>query len=244
MLAERVAFVGVEAGGDADEVGGEFFQILEGARGGGAPFEARGARRDGVVVAVVETLRAGAGIGGVLVNGEKRAAGLILEDGFGAVAVMHIEVEHGDFFHTGGAGGEHGGGDGIEIAEAHRAVAGRVVSGRTQEAEVGFAFAREGEGVQRAADGAAGVGVDAVVGGRVAVEEGRGRDAFDVIGEMRAEQRLVGDGEGFEPGDGQIFLRAEMREGVRDAGGALGVAGLRIGEAAFVGDDVHGECGD
>ena len=58
------------------------------------------------------------------------------EDGLGAVAVMHVEIDHGDArqaVRMDGMGGADG--DAVEQAEAHGGVAGGMVAGRAHRAE-------------------------------------------------------------------------------------------------------------
>ena len=104
LVAERVAGVGVETGGDDDEIGVVRLKIGDGALGDFAVILARQIRPGGVVAAVVERLGAGSGVGGVLVDGKERHAVALGQDVLGAVAVMHVEVEHGDFFRAGRLG--------------------------------------------------------------------------------------------------------------------------------------------
>ena len=106
----------------------------------------------------------------MLVDGKERHAVALGQDVLGAVAVMHVEVEHGDFFRAGRLGLERGDGDRAEVAKSHRAFLRGVMPRRTQQAEVWLAGLGEIERLERAADAAKGVVADAFVVGGVAVE--------------------------------------------------------------------------
>jgi hypothetical protein len=96
----------------------------------------------------------------MLVDGDEEGAGLVEEDVLGTVAVVDVEVEDGNALDAPGAGGECGDGGVVEVAEAHGAVAGGVVTGRAHEAEGGLAGEGELEGGEGGGCGAAGVEVD------------------------------------------------------------------------------------
>lgn len=171
FLGEGIAGVGVESGGNGDDAGLPLDQFRQRLAESVSVVFARCSRRQGEVEAIVAGVgQSGAGIAGMLMHGEKGGVLLIEKKRFGAVSVMHVEVEHGDAFaEVGGSvkGRESGG---IQVAKSHSAVSGGVVSGRPQEAKSGLAVEGELQGVQSAANGSTGVFVDLRMGGRVAVK--------------------------------------------------------------------------
>src|SRR6185437_8946272 len=85
-----------------------------------------------------------AGIERHLVAGYVQHARVVAENGLRAVAVVDVEIDDGDTVETVRTERVRGGGrDTVEQAEAHRFVAGRVVSGRTHRAERAAGFAGE-----------------------------------------------------------------------------------------------------
>ena len=254
---DRVAGVGVEAGGDENEIGLPGDHGVEGGAERGQMLGAGGVGGDGPVAeARAEVVRAGAGVAGVLVDGgeEKVGSGWVcVKDGFGAVAVMGIEIPDGDAADGGGngrAGGgkivrgvERGEGDLVEVAEAHGLAGGGVVAGRAQQREDGRAVregvARGGEG---AGDGAAGVVADAGEKRRVGVEVAGLREAFEVCGGVGEEERRVGDGGGGRrDGEGPRGARgAEVGGGAEDARGLLGAHGGAVVGTLRIVEKEHG----
>lgn len=239
--AEGVALVGVEAGGDGDEVGTVAAEVIEGAAEGGAVVFAGGEGGDGVVKDVAaEVHGAGAGIGGVLVDGKEFHAGLVEEDVLGAVAVVNVEIEDGDAFGPGGGGGEGGDGDVVQIAEAHGGGAEGVVAGGAHEAEDGFAGAAGGEGIEGGGDGGAGADGDVGKVRGVVVEVLGFGEAGEHGGGVGAEEvGLQLTGLGGDPVEGEVELFLEAGDGGDDAGGALGVPGLLVAGAGGFVNDFH-----
>ena len=170
LLTEGVTLIGVEAGGDTEEVGVKLFQFLQCLRGGLAPSGVGAVGRHGVVVAIVKTLGASAGVGRVLVDGEERGAFDLVKDVLGTVAVVHVEIKHRHFLDAGRTRGEGGDGYVVEVAKPHGSLLSRVMPRRAQKGEVGFAGAGEFQCAQGAADGAARVGADVRVVGCVAIQ--------------------------------------------------------------------------
>ena len=115
------------------------------------------------------------------------------------------------------------------------------MAGRAEKGEVGFAFAGEFQRAQSAADGAPGVSVDFRVVGRVAVQGPIGvGDALQVRLLVRAGDGFIGHRERFFPDDFDFALLAQERQRASHALRPLGMAWLRVAEAAFIGDHVHG----
>ena len=106
--------------------------------------------------------------------GKKDRAGPIHQDRLGAVAVVHVKVEHRNFLGAGRERLERGDRNRVQITKAHRVVPRGVMARRTQEAEGRFPGARGLERVQRASDRAARVGEDVRMRRGIAVEVSRG----------------------------------------------------------------------
>src|SRR5579859_6551922 len=124
LLRERVTGIGVEAGGDSKQIGLELFDGDECSRQNLAIFGARRCGRHREIETIVADIRAaGAGIAWELMDRKKGGAGLTKENVFGAVAVVNVEVEDGDFFCTGSQRFKDSDGDGIQVAEAHAGIA-------------------------------------------------------------------------------------------------------------------------
>src|SRR5437879_4838093 len=118
FLRQRIARIGVEARRHRDEFRLELFQTLKGLGKYAAiflPWRARSDRKVETIVAHVR--RAGAGITRILVNGEKRRARLVDQDGFGAVAVMHVKIVNRHPFDTRRQRFQDGDGDVVQIAK-------------------------------------------------------------------------------------------------------------------------------
>ena len=94
---------------------------------------------------------------GLLVNGKVRDAGSVEQDGFGAVAMMHVEIKNGDTLCARGRRFKHGDGDVVQIAEAHGMFLRGVMAGRAHEAENPFARAGGVHRVHSSRSGSAGV---------------------------------------------------------------------------------------
>ena len=125
------------------------------------------------------------------------------DDVFGAVAMVHIEVDDGDALEAAHVERMAGcDGDVVEEAEAHRLVAGRVVAGRPHRAEGvldGAVDDRVGRR-HRCAGGAHGGRPGARRGHRVGVEGARAAargDAFEQIAKLADVAALVGAAEVF-----------------------------------------------
>ena len=159
---QGIAVVGVEAGGDDDQFGAELLQLRQddvlerGTEFDAAVFGRQRRVDDGVVFAA---LAAGAGAGKQrhLVRRAIHHGRIGPEDILGAVAVMHVEVDHGGtadaVFALGVTRGNRGM---IEKAEAHRLADFGVMAGRAHRDErvvVGAGHDRVGGG-NRAADAA------------------------------------------------------------------------------------------
>ena len=76
-------------------------------------------------------------------DGKIDGARLFHQDGLGAVAVVYVEVEHSNLLRAGGERFQRRNGNGVQVAKAHRVVAGRVMARRTHQTEGGFPEARE-----------------------------------------------------------------------------------------------------
>jgi len=240
FLRERIAGIGIETGGDGHEVGLKVFDAVDGLGEDSAVFGAGSGGGDGKVEAIVAGIcAAGAGIAGELVNGKKSSAGVVQENGFGAVAVMDVEIEDGDPFCAGGQGFEDGDGDGVQVAKAHADIARGVMTGRAHEAEGAFAGARRGQRGQSAANRTARVVRDAGMPGRVAIEVLIFLQARDEGGAVGAENGGFSDRQGFGPSEGQFQLVAKTFKRAADAGGALGMGGTGVIDALFVGNNFH-----
>ena len=177
----------------------------------------------------------------MLVNRREDHVGLVLENRLGAVAVMHVEIEHRDALHTGRERLERGDGDGIEVAETHRVVLCGVMSRRAEQTERGLAFARQLHRMERAAHRAPRVLVDLRMRGRVAVEGlRRGLYMGDVLLGVRADDLFVGDLQRRGPLQREFLLRAQFFQRAADPRRPFGMAGRGIAGAAFVSDDRHG----
>jgi hypothetical protein len=239
-FGERVAGVGIEAGGDGDEIGLKTFQIVEGALQGGAVEFARGGGGDGIVETIFSAMgRAGVRVGGELMHGKEGDAGMIQEDVFGAVAVMYIEIKYGDAMGTGGGGLQRGDGDVIEVAKAHGIMAGGMMAGWAHEAENVLAGAGEAEGIERSADGSAGETGNALKEGSVGIKILGDGEAREHLGGMGAENGDIVDEGGCRPMEGKIGLIFEVFDGSGDAQGTFGMTGLRVAGAFFIRDDGH-----
>ncbi len=165
--SERVAFPGVESGGNEEEFGLEFVQgRKKGFAEGGEDFRPSGPGGEGAVedfpgAPALPGFRgvAGAGIPGGLVGGEKEHGAVGVKDLLGAVAVMHVPIHDGDptdavpFLRVVG-----GDGDIVEETKAHGGGGPGVVTGRTHGTEgvVGVAAQDGIDGIKDAADGVEG----------------------------------------------------------------------------------------
>ena len=87
-------------------------------------------------------------------DGEEGDPGLIEQNGFRAIAVMHVEIKNGNALGTGRQSFPCGNGNVVQITKTHRLFAGGVVAGRTHEAEDVFAVTRGFQGIQRGGGGA------------------------------------------------------------------------------------------
>ena len=195
---DRIARIGVEAGGNEQEIGAKRDDGVEGGPERGHVLGARGVGGDGPVAeARTEVARASAGVAGVLVDrgkeeciAERRVgADEGLHNGFGAVAVMGVEIPDG---HTtggdgsGSVGGSAGGREGgreivggvnsrerdlVQITETHRMARAGVVAGRPHEGKNRSAL-RDGvtSGREGGRGGATGVVADVLEEGGVRVE--------------------------------------------------------------------------
>lgn len=244
--SDGIARVGIEAGGDENQVGAKRDDGVERGAEGGQVLLARRARGDGPVANLrTEVARAGAGIAGVLVDGgeeEGRAGGQgggggrdeVVENGLGAVAVVGIKVPDGDAAR--GCGGQSGGrkiaggmngreGDLVQIAKAHGLRRGGVVTRRTHEGKDGGAVR---QGVPRGGEcrgyGTAGVVTDVVEKRGVSIEVAGLREAADVGRSVDERKRGIGDrGGGRRQTKLPIRVRcAKVRGGADDAGRLLG----------------------
>jgi len=250
-MRERIAAVGVETGGDQDQIGAEGLERRHQPAGeGAAPGLAGRVGRDRDIDDIADAglgRRACARIEGRLVDGAEEQAVVSLEGGLGAVAVVDVEIDHGDPGHTLSLG--HAGGDGDigEHAEAHGGVRLGVVARRADSGEGagGLAADHGADGIDHGAGGEAG-GADAArrqhsVGVQLAQATGRrsGEQAGDMVGGVKA----------FEVGDGGLgrgmAVEAEVRgvEGVQN--GLQPFRALGMADAGAVGQHVGvGEEGD
>ena len=246
QFAERVAIMGVEAGRDEDEVGGECVDgwehpLGEGGAIGGTVGAGRQRNVENVACAGFGGC-AGAGVERPLVSGGVEDGRVVPKGGLGAVAVMDVPIDDGDTLRAVRALRVAGGdGDGGEEAETHRPVGLGVVAGRADRAEGVGDHARH-----HRVDGEAG-GADRVEGGFEALgrEEGVDLDRHQTLGRRRLGEPLdVALGmdepdlpyrgarggpadEAGEGGGGQRGLDGD------EAGGPLGVAG---GDQVFAED--------
>ena len=190
---------------------------------------------------VVETLGASAGVGRVLVDGEERGAVDLSQNILGAVAVVHVKIKHSHFLDAGRARGKGGDGDVVEVAKPHGSLSGGVMPGWAHKGEVGFAGVCKFQCAQGAANGASGVGVDVRIVGGVAIKHaGRMSYIVDVCEIMGGGDGFVIFGRlGFLPRDFDFLLRAQKCQCAGHALWSLRMAGLRVGKAAFIGDDMH-----
>ena len=146
-LGEGVGFVGVEAGGDDEEVGFEGLQRGDGVGlPGGAKSLAAVAGGEREVEDVVGHARfvggAGAGVAGGLVAGDVEEIGVGLENMLGAVAVVDVEIDDRDACEAPAlAGVPRGNGRRAEETEAHGLTGLGVVAGGTGGAEGGIGAA-------------------------------------------------------------------------------------------------------
>lgn len=232
---------------------------------------ARGVGGDGPVAeARAEVARASAGVAGVLVDrgkeeciAERRVgADEGLHNGFGAVAVMGVEIPDG---HTAGGdgsgsvGGSAGGREGgreivggvngrerdlVQITEAHRMARAGVVAGRPHEGKNRSALrdrvtgGREGGG-----GGAAGVVADVLEERGVRVEVAGLREAFEMRGRVREEERGIvhrSRGRRHAPFPGSVS-DAEVRGGAEDAGRLLRAQRGAVVGALRIVENEHGE---
>ena len=215
---DRIARVGVEAGGDEDEVGLERdYGIERGPQRGHVrgPWRARG---NGPVAGLrAEVLRAGAGVARVLVDGSEENAVATVQDRLGAVAMVGVEIpdRHPPRPEV-ALREERGQRDLVEVAEAHRLGVRRVVAGRAHEREDRrLLFEGMARGLERSGDGATRMVADAGKEGRVRVEIARLREALQVGGRVGKQERVIGGerGLGCPPrpvrvGRAEVFLRA------------------------------------
>ena len=176
----------------------------------------------------------------MLVHGKKFDARPVQQNVLRAVAVVDVEIKHGDALGTGGRRFERGDGDVVEIAEAHGFFARGVVAGRAHEAENIFAGAGNFQRVQRGGNGRAGVAGNVFKERRVGIEIFRRFEAGEHFGRVGAEDLLVVSAGGRNPSERQLRLAFQQCGRVRNALRAFRVAGARIAGARFVGDDGHG----
>ena len=152
---------------------------------------------------------------------------------------MHVEIKNRDAFRACREGFERGDGDIVQIAEAHRVVARRVMARRTHEAENHFAVARGLQRVERGGGGCAGERGNVVVKRRVTVEILRFVQPREMPRRMGAQDLRLFHAGRRGPDDGQFSLAAQVFHRAGDARRSFGMAGLRIAGTLFVGDDGH-----
>ena len=170
-------------------------------------------------------------------DGAEEQGRVVLETGLGAVAVVHVEIDHGDLGHA-RRSCRHGGDGGVgEEAKAH----GRVGLGvmpwgahgaerpvhlapRDRQSRLGHG-ARCAQGRLQTARGHGGVRVEA----RATVLGFGGEDAVDEGFRMRALQRLAGGLGGFTSVAGEAAILQRVQHGAQ-ALGSFGVP-LAVGMA-------------
>ena len=127
----------------------------------------------------------------------------------GAVAVVHVEVEHGHFLGAVRPGVKGGDGDAIEKTKSHGALASGVMAGWAEQGKVGFAGLSEFQRAQGAANGTACVGINIRIIGSIAVKRPLGLgDQPHVSFFVGAGDQGVGHFGGLVPGDLQLGLLA------------------------------------
>src|SRR5947207_2202251 len=101
LLGDGIARVSVKPGRHGQQSGLRVLQVIESARQHVSIFLARRFWRDRIVKAIVAHVASpGAGIAGMLVNGKKSRAGPVHQDRLGAIAVVNVEIKHGDFLRS------------------------------------------------------------------------------------------------------------------------------------------------
>jgi len=243
----------VEAGRDQQQLRPEGLQRRQQAGPPGVAERraaaARGQRRVDHVADTGVVLQAGTGVQRMLVRAQVLHAWFGGEDGLGAVAVVHVEIDHRHARQAVRVHGVRGAdGDAVQQAEAHCGIAGGVVAGRAHGAEDPRHLARQHrvDGCDHRAGGAArglgrgrrhrGVGIEAQQGRAV---ELRVEDRIDQRGGVHPRRGLAAGERSFPPveagkgGVQRIQHRLQARRAFRVAGTGLVV------EAGRVGVDAH-----
>ena len=176
----------------------------------------------------------------MLVHRGEEHSRYIPQDVLGAVAVVDVEIQHGDRSDTTRPCLQGGHRHRAQVAEAHDAFPLGMMSRGPEQAERRFARQGEVQGPDRPADGPAGVVRNPVVPGRVGIEIPRRAQPGEVARGMGAQEGRVRHLRRRGPRQRQRLLSPEQVQRARHPGGLLGVAGTAIAEAAFIGDDGHG----
>src|ERR1041384_4887475 len=134
-----------------------------------------------------------------LVNGKKSQPLAVEQNIFRPVAVVNIEVEHGNFFEPARLRLECRNGDIVQVTKSHGLIFGGVMTRRTDEAEDNFARGGQPLSMQGASDRSPGVLRNAGMRGRVGVKILRLRKRFEMASSVGSKQCLVRDDAGSEP---------------------------------------------
>ena len=116
-----------------------------------------------------------------------------------------------------------------------------MMAGRAHEAENIFAGAGKFQSVERGGNGCARVTGNVFKEGRVGVEIFRHGEARAHFGRVGAEDLFIRHAARRNPGQDQFCLAFQPFDRGRDSLRAFGMAGARVADAVFIGDDGHAE---
>jgi hypothetical protein len=201
--------------------------------------EPRRQRRHGEIMNVAEGAGAGSRVAWELVNRSESDPRIIRDDVFGPVAMVRIEIPDRDPLCATGERIERGDGDIAEITEPHRAIAHRVMTRRTHQAERALSLQRCARRLHRRTGGPQSMFAAAWIGRRIRIEVvqrfANSREMFRSVSTQHF--RFVG-GLGLFPVP--IFMSAlQKRDSADDSCGPLRVPWRRIFDTTWIVKNNH-----
>ena len=197
-------------------------------------------RRHGEIVNVLERLRPGAGIAGMLMDRGKNNLLVTAEDGFSAVPVMRVEIPNGDTLTPTRERIQRGDGDVIEITKSHRLRPRRVMAGRTHQAKTRLALDGCARDLHRGPGSTRGVIVNSRIRGRIGIEiDSRLTHRREVCRRVCAQQRRLVSRRRLARFPAGV-ARAQERHALRNASGSFHMARAGILHAPGIMENDHG----